>query len=80
MSNKNQQAPKRASAYRHSDEETFEKIKAQQLAALNEIRERTSRLRHLRLKKEAQERKLQSRKAARAGLSLKEWLEKQSHE
>ena len=50
MSDKKREAQKRP-AYRKTDEEAYEKIKAQELAALEEIRERIVRLRELRLKK-----------------------------
>jgi hypothetical protein len=73
---KKQEAKKRP-AFRKSGQETFEKIRIQELAALEELRERTARLRKLRLNKEAQERKANARKAARAGLSLRDWLERQ---
>jgi hypothetical protein len=69
--------PQKRPAYRKTDEQTFEKIRGQELVALEEMRERTARLRELRLKKETEERKANARKAARAGLSLSQWLEQE---
>jgi hypothetical protein len=67
VSDKKQEAQKRP-AYSKINDESFEKIRAQELAALDEMRERTARLRHLRLKKDENERKANARKAARESL------------
>jgi hypothetical protein len=70
VSDKKKGAQKRPS-YAKSGGETFEKLRALELAVLDETRERMARLRELRLKKEERERKANARKAARAGLSRK---------
>jgi hypothetical protein len=71
VSEKKQEARERVLTKKDRVLETFERIKTEQSAEMEALRERTARLRALRLKTEAEARRANARKAARAGISRK---------